>query len=159
MDEKETNKTRGNNTVISVVVTLIIAGGLGFYGGMKYQENKFANSFSEMRGTGQFPGRLSGQDTNTNLPSREGLEPVNGEIISSDENSITVKLNDGSTKIVFLADSTTINKAEIGSMDDLAEGETVMVMGTTNSDGSVNAQSIQLNLQDRGGMFKPEEDQ
>ena len=77
------------------------------------------------------------------------FQPINGEIISSDETSVTIKLQDGSSKIVLLSDSTSINKAESGSKEDLKEGEKVLVLGNSNSDGSVSAQSIQLNPPDR----------
>jgi len=79
-----------------------------------------------------------------------GFQPVNGEIISSDDKSITVKLTDGGSKIVILSDNTEINQAANATKDDLKAGEKVAVFGQENSDGSVTAQSIQLNPVLRG---------
>lgn len=123
-----------------VAVLLIIAGGVGFYAGMKYQQ-------SQRRG--QFLGQINGQTGRVGqFQSRfgqGGARPVNGEIIAADDKSITVKLPDGSSKIILLTDKTSINKAAQGSKDDLKTGEQVMVFGSTNSDGSLTAQNIQLN--------------
>ena len=77
------------------------------------------------------------------------MRPVSGEILSVDANSLTVKLPDGSSKIVTFSDTTQINKADKATAADLKTGVTVAVFGTTNSDGSVTAQNIQLNPQIR----------
>ncbi|MCL4366320.1 DUF5666 domain-containing protein [Patescibacteria group bacterium] len=69
---------------------------------------------------------------------------------SDDLKSITVKLSDGSSKIILLSAQTQLNKAEVAAKSDLAVGERVAVFGSVNSDGSVNAQNIQLNPQRRG---------
>ena len=80
---------------------------------------------------------------------------VVGEILSKDDTSITVKLTDGSSKIVVLSSNTVINKAAIATKNDLTTGERVAVFGTVNSDGSVTAQDIQLNPQMRFGGQRP----
>ncbi len=83
------------------------------------------------------------------VPGMNG-RPISGEILSSDDKSITVKLQDGSSKIVLLSDKTQINKATSVTKLDLKSGEKVAVFGSENSDGSVTAQNIQLNPQFRG---------
>jgi hypothetical protein len=60
-------------------------------------------------------------------------------------NSLTVKLSDGSTKIVVLSGSTTFVKSSPASQSDLKTGDTVNVVGTQNSDGSVTASDVQIN--------------
>lgn len=67
-----------------------------------------------------------------------------GQIIAKDDKSITIKSNDGSSKIVFFSDSTTIGKTTQGSATDLNNEENVMVNGQANPDGSITAQSIQI---------------
>jgi hypothetical protein len=77
-----------------------------------------------------------------------------GQIISKDATSITVQLITpvgGTTsttpvgsKIILVDSSTPITKEVNGSMSDLAVGTNVSVTGTTNTDGSVSAKSIQI---------------
>ena len=78
------------------------------------------------------------------------MAPVRGQIVSSGDNTITVKLSDGSSKIVDLTSQTKINKATTGSVSDLKTGTTVTAIGTTNSDGSVTAQDVTIG----NGMFR-----
>lgn len=123
-----------NKTYLIIIILVVIVGAGGFYAGMKYQQSKnprFGN-FQGARG-GNFGQRA------------QGFRPVNGEIISADDKSITVKLQDGSSKIVLLSDTATISKSADATKADLKVGEKIAAFGTENSDGSVTAQNIQLN--------------
>lgn len=128
--------------IIVVLVLVCIAG--GFFGGMKYQQSK-SPAFG-----GQFAGGTGGRTGAAGGNRANGSRPVMGQIISNDNNSITVKLQDGSTKIVIVSASTSINKAATATIADLTVGQTVSAFGITNTDGSVTAQNIQLNPQVRG---------
>ena len=69
---------------------------------------------------------------------------IRGEIIDSDEKSITVKLPDGSSRIVFVGNETTISESTPSAKERLTEGTAVFVTGTANPDGSMNATLIQI---------------
>jgi len=126
--------------IVTIVAVLFGIG--GFFAGMKYQQSK------QRSVARQFLGQMGGrQGVSTN---RLGFRPVNGEIISADDKSITVKLQDGSSKIVIVSANTQINKAEQANKEDLKVGEKVAVFGQENSDGSVTAQNIQINPLLRG---------
>ena len=134
-----------------IMVIILIAGlGLGFLGGMVYQKSQAGNQ--RLAANGQFRGRF-GQNGNGN---NNGQRPVIGSIISQDQNSITVKLPDGSSKIVLLSGSTMVNKTEPGTTSDLKSGDMVLVTGSTNSDGSVSAQSVMINPMVRNGGPRPQ---
>jgi len=111
---------------------------------MKYQQNQ------NQRG-----GQLRDQGSNLQNRTSQGLRPINGEILSVDDQSIIVKLSDGSSKIIILTDSTSINKTAEQPKDNLKVGEKVAVFGSQNSDGSVAAQNIQINPVFRGVSNSP----
>ncbi len=126
------------------MVALVVGGG-SFFAGMKYQEAKTSNNNPNR----QFQRGMGGQGTGgTNGQAgmnRFGGGSIIGEIISSDDKTITVKLEDGSSKIVLLSDTMTISKTDTGSKVDMKVGTRVGVFGSTNSDGTVTAQNVQLN--------------
>lgn len=140
------------NIIITLIAVALATGAAGFFGGMKYQESKSGGPRQFGLGSGQ-GGRGFGGSGPNGAGNRGGFRPVAGQILSADAKSLTVKLPDGSTKIVLLTDKTQINQATAAAVADLKTGTQIAVFGTTNSDGSVTAQSVQLNpqLEMRGG--------
>lgn len=122
---------KNKKTILMTIGIALVIGILGFAGGFLFGRQR-QQSFRMMR-QGQFGER-----------QRLGVRPVNGEIIDTSEKSITVKLLDGSSRIVIIAESTTINKESSATKEDLKKGEKVAVFGQENSDGSVTAQSVQV---------------
>ena len=133
------------NILITIILVAVVGGG-AFFGGMKYQQSKQQTSFGQFR-NGQRTLGAGGQQQNG---ARAGGGQIVGEIIGQDDKSITVKLQNGSSKIVLLSDTTTINKAAEGTKSDLKIGERVGVFGTSNADGTLVAQNVQLNPMVRG---------
>lgn len=131
---------KNNQLIVGIVIAVIIAAA-AFFGGMKYQQKKSQTQFAQFGGQ---RGQRTGNGVN-----RMDFRPVNGEIIASDDKSITVKLQDGSSKIVLISDKTEIGKTDKASREDLKNGEKVVVFGTESSDGSITAQNVQLNPQVR----------
>jgi len=127
--------------ILLVIVAIVLVIGSGaFYGGMKYGQNNRLSSFSRQGFPGQAGTNLRGNQVN-------GSSFVSGEIVAKDDKSITMKLgaaNQGGSKIIFLSDSTEINKFVAGNLNDLAVGQEVTVTGITNQDNSVTAKSIQI---------------
>lgn len=70
---------------------------------------------------------------------------IDGEIISIDDKSVTIKLSDSSTKIILFSNSTIYLSSKDVSKDELKSGTKISVFGKTNTDGSVTADKIQLN--------------
>jgi len=139
---------QGKNIIVTIVIVLL-AGAGSFYGGTVYEKNKLSQNFTQ-RGNvmgNNMPGgqnRISdGQNRKQGGQNRNGSF-VAGQIISKDDNSITVKTPDGGSKIIYFSDSTQIGKTTSGSSSDLAANQQVMLNGIANSDGSFTAQNIQI---------------
>ncbi len=132
--------------LLCIIPLVIIVGGGSFYGGMQYQKKLMAKNLPS--GVGNFGGMTppsgSSREQNGGTPGNGRGSAVDGEIISKDDKSVTIKTSDGSTKTVYFSDSTTVSKNEQGSASDLAVGTKVMASGSSNSDGSVSAERIQI---------------
>jgi len=137
---KNTNKI----IAIAIVIAVVLAAA-GFFGGTLYQKSQTARPGRNFGGIGAGIGNPASQAANATRRSG-GLQGgfTSGDIISKDNNSITLKMRDGSTRIIFYSGSTQISKQTSGTVDDLGVGSAVMVAGSANADGSVSAQSISL---------------
>jgi len=132
-----------NKVILILIVLIIVVGAGAFYGGMKYQQSKspFGN-FSRQNLQNLSPEQR--QQLSQGRAGREtGANFLSGEVISKDEQSLTLKTLDGSSKIVFFSVSTTVSKMAEGSINDIEIGEQIMVGGSQNSDGSYTAKTIQ----------------
>lgn len=127
-----------NYLVIGLIAILCAAG--GFFGGMKYQQSK-QPTFGQMR---NFQGQRNGTNA-LNGQQRQGFRPVRGEVLSIDRSSLTIKQQDGSSKIVILNEKTEINKAQKATIADIKTGELVAAFGQEATGGTLTAQSIQIN--------------
>ena len=139
-------KVKNMKKIITIIVlTSVIVGGGAFYGGMKYDQSKTAASrqarFQQLGGQ---QGAAFAGGARAGRMQRAGGGFVAGEILSKDDKSLTIKLQDGGSKIVLFTSSTPISKSSSGSLEDLSVGSSVSITGTSNQDGSVTAQSIQL---------------
>ncbi|PIV46734.1 hypothetical protein COS21_03800 [bacterium (Candidatus Gribaldobacteria) CG02_land_8_20_14_3_00_41_15] len=136
------------NILLIIILAIVVVGAGSFYGGLQYGKSKspagggLANLSAEQR-QARFQ-QMGGANAAGQRGVRAGNGFTVGEILAKDANSITVKLNDGGSKIVFIATSTQVMKSAVGSLDDLIVGENISVNGAANQDGSITAQSIQL---------------
>lgn len=135
-----------NKNLFLTLFLIVISLGIGFYAGINYQRSRRSFGFNQ---TGQFNFQGRGGFNGIN----QGTRPVSGQIIKKDNDSLTVKLRDGSTKLIFLTDKTTISKSTEGTKADLLENKTVFIVGQQNSDGSITAENIQINPQPRVRNF------
>jgi len=122
--------------VVLVVVAVVFAGG-GFFGGMKYQQSKTPARPAFGQGGAGFAGRGGRAGAN-------GMAFANGQVMSVDNSSLTIKSMNGGSQIVILAPSTQYRKAVDGTSADVVVGKQVTVTGAQNSDGSLTAQTVQI---------------
>jgi hypothetical protein len=132
-----------NQNILVTLLLVVLFTSAGFFGGMKYQQSKVP-TFT--RGQfGDVAGRQGASQQGTRGGARLGGGQIMGDIISVDDKSITIKMTDGSSKIILISSTTSINKSSEGTIADLKVGDKVATFGTTNTDGSVTAANIQLN--------------
>jgi hypothetical protein len=125
--------TKANKTYIVLAVIAIILIGGAFYGGMVFGQK-------QKRNFGQI-----GQNPNISIRANKQGGGFNvGQIIAKDDKSITISIPTGGSKIIFFSASTEVSKFAKGDVGDLIIGQNVGVNGTTNTDGSVTATTIQL---------------
>jgi hypothetical protein len=120
------------------IISIIVVGGVFFYVGMSY--GKSLNSVAQ---------RLNNREgfmpeQNSFNGNRSGIGFVFGEIISKDDQSITVKTQDGGSKIVFYSEGIEMSKNAIGDINDLEVGKFVTVNGSSDQSGNIIAETIQI---------------
>ncbi len=82
-----------------------------------------------------------------------GTTPVIGTILSNSNGIYTISIASGGSKNVLVGSSTTITKSTAGTTADLANGTNVIVTGTTDSSGNVDATGIQIRPAGATGGF------
>ena len=97
---------------------------MAFYGGLKYGQNSQQNSFRQNFNGPDLSGNVNAQGIRGAWFSGwlQGGGAASGEIIGKDEESITVNLRDGGSKIIFFSNSTKITKTADGAQEDLKQG-------------------------------------
>ncbi|MDO8436093.1 MAG: DUF5666 domain-containing protein [bacterium] len=137
--------------IIPITIALVVVGGGAFYGGMIYGQNRsplsnfsrqnLQNLTPEQRQQ-LFQGNIGGGSGGSGRGSGSGF--LNGEVLDKDEKSLTLKMSDSGSKIVFFSSSTQISKTTDGAINDIEVGKQITVSGNQNSDGSYTAKMIQL---------------
>ena len=134
---------------ILVIVAVVISVG-SFYGGMQYGARNVQSKFAQqeqVRGSGggqRGPGQ-GGSQRGQGMGQNGGAGDFSGgQITAKDDASITIKMRNGSSQIIFFSATTLIGKAAQGSIADLNIGEQITANGKANPDGSLVAQNIQI---------------
>ncbi|MDO8469981.1 MAG: hypothetical protein Q7S84_03120 [bacterium] len=151
--------------IITSVVAAVVFGAVGFWTGMSYGKSLVTAVPTNLH-AGGFLG-ASGGGTGTGGPARttDGVQSggqrfvgrgaagmgggtaggfLAGEVVSKDASSVTVKLRDGGSRVVFISTSTQVLASRPGTLNDVMVGEELTIQGITNADGSISAQSIQV---------------
>lgn len=134
--------------VLGVVVAVGFVGGL-LLGRATAPENA-ATLPGNLPGAGNFPGGGTGANGG-NFPGGGGFTA--GTIQSVDGDTIYIETADGETVEIRTSGDTDVQVTSEGSVDDLAEGETVIVQGDQQDDGSLDATSISEGGFGLGGGF------
>jgi len=88
------------------------------------------------QGNVQLPGNYTG------IPS--GIGATVGTVEKVEGNVVTLKTREGTTVLVNIGSSTSIQKTVEGSLEDISLGENIAVSGDKNADGSIEARNITI---------------
>jgi len=130
------------NLILGAIAVLLIVG--SFYGGTLYSKSKKVSGNNFAAGNFDPANIRGGANGAMKRGGANGGLFAGGEIITSDDKSITVKAIDCNSKIIFYSQTTEISKMVSATSTDLAVGENIMVTGQTNTDGSLTAKTIQI---------------
>lgn len=129
---------------IAVAVLAVVAL-LGVFGGAQLKSsNASASVTATSSGTGPGGGRNRGQFSGAPNGPRGGGGATFGTVESVNGDTITLTDQQGNTKTITLTSSTTITKTTTGAPSDITTGQTIVVRGTANSDGSTTATNVAI---------------
>jgi hypothetical protein len=130
-------------TVIWAVLAAILAGALGFFGGVTYQKAQAPAGFAGGGGGRNFAGQGGA--------GRNGANVTTGSVLAVDAQSITVKSADGGSKTVFVSAQTEVSKQEVLKATDIKVGDQVAAFGQA-ANGGIDARMVQI--VPPGGSFR-----
>jgi len=126
------------------LLSIAIVGVLAFFAGLMLGKNQASQTAQPDFGSFANSQQLHDPSVRFNQPGGQANSAViSGEIISKDESNLTIKLLEGGSQIIYISGSTFFNKTLESSLSDFSVGEQISVIGQTNDDGSVVAQSVQ----------------
>lgn len=116
---------------------------------MSAEDRRVALSDAGVSGGSMGGGRTAGADARTGTGrniqgNNTGEQFMNGEVLSIDEKSLTIKTQDGGSKIVYISNETKISKSVSGALTDIKPQIQIVVTGVTNDTGVITAKSIQI---------------
>jgi hypothetical protein len=121
-------------TIIAAVLAAVLAGALGFFGGVTYQKSQ-TPSFGGRSGAGGFNRQGGAAGFRANVAT--------GTVIAQDATSITIKSADGGSKTVFISAQTEISKQQVLKPADIKVGDQVGAFGQA-ATGGITAAVIQI---------------
>jgi len=133
-----------NKKIISIAVVALVVGiGMGYAGA-----NVFLSGAPGQNMQGNFSAIKGGNLNSMRAGGTANGGMLSGTVATKDSESITINTKDGSSHVVLITTATSFLKSVSGEESDVAVDATVIVSGTTNSDGSITAQSVQIRTAD-----------
>ena len=134
---------------ITPALALVAVLGVGIFGGVLIGQN---TASATPAGTTMGQGRPDGATGGAigEVPAGMGGF-TSGTVTAVDGDTVTLELTDGSTVTITTTDDTTVTTTQDSSVADLAEGDSLTVVGEADDDGNVAATSISEGARGFGG--------
>ena len=123
---------------VAVILGSIIGGALS--GGIAIGKSQGSQTVQDSSTTGQGNVQLPGNYTG--IPS--GIGATVGTVEKVEGNVVTLSTREGTTVLVNIGSSTSIQKTVEGSLEDISLGDNIAVSGDKNEDGSIEARNITI---------------
>jgi hypothetical protein len=149
-DTTPTPKKKSAARFVTPVLVIVAALGIGVVGGVLVGQN--TASTPQAAGMGSRPDGATGDAPAGGFGGGAGGGFTSGTVTSVDGDTVTLELDDGSTVTVTTTDDTTVTTTDEASVADLAEGDSLTVVGEADDDGNVAASSISEGATGFGGM-------
>jgi hypothetical protein len=122
-------------------LAVLAALAIGVFGGILISHGTSGTTQASSTQRGTFGG-AEGGGTPGGTGATGGGNFTSGTISAVDGDTVTLTLTDGSTVKVKTSTDTTVTKSDTAAVTDLKKGETVTVIGTTDSSGNVTATTV-----------------
>ena len=151
-DTTTTPKKKSAARFVTPILVIVAALGIGVVGGVLIGQNTASSSQAAGIGQGTRPDGASGDaPTGGFAGGGAGGGFTSGTVTAVDGDTVTLELEDGSTVTVTTTDDTTVTTTTDASVSDLAEGDSLTVVGEADDDGNVAATSISEGATGFGG--------
>jgi hypothetical protein len=128
--------------ILLVVIVVLVAGGVAAW---QFSKNKnSAGQASAKLGGANFAAGQTGAGQRGARGAKANFGGASGNVLSKDNNSLTIQLANGGSAIAFYSGSTRVSKNIDVQTADLAVGQMVSIRGTKGSDGTISASSVQI---------------
>ncbi len=128
------------------IIAFVLLAGIVFYAGAKYEKRKLSNLGLLKSGNDVSLLNTKTKQSSPTVNNGSAGDTLKGDISAKDSSSITIKTSDGNSQTVSISPETKIGKSGTGIIDSLTIGESVVINGQKNTDGSFSAQTIQKNI-------------
>lgn len=152
------------NMLLAGAAVLLIGSG-AFYGGFLYGKSKTFSPSGFSGRNGEFLGRNTdgsmrnrdgqGQGAGTQQGNRNGQDSVFGEVLSKNDTSMTVKTQNGGSRIVYFSDKTSEGISDSTALSNVSTGQSVMASGVGNGEGALVAHMILVYPTDQSATAEP----
>jgi hypothetical protein len=134
---------------ITPVLALVAALGIGLFGGVLIGQNTAGSAQASGFG-GERPDGATGEAPTGGTGGGMGGF-TSGTVTAVDGDVVTLELEDGTTVTITATDDTTVTTTDDATVSDLAEGDSLTVVGEADADGNVSATSITEGASGFGG--------
>ena len=136
-----------NKTILAIFVTAAASLALGFGSGALYQKSRRPSFGREM---GSVQGVVSNRQTGKgSFQTKNGFQrggvPISGKIVKIEDKTLTLETQNAGNKIIYLADSTLVNKTASTNKSEMKVGDEIMIIGNQDTSGAnITAQTINI---------------